>query len=67
MHDVKQLNACPINVHALAANLFLLTERYYLIFWPEEDAITAVPEAKVVDPSHPEAGMICRVKMGKNT
>ena len=44
-----------------------MAEQSFLIFWRDEDAVTAVPETKLVDPSHPTIGSICDVKMGRLT
>ena len=40
-------------------------ERFVLIFWRDENAVTAVPAAKVVDPEYPEVGNMCTVRMAR--
>ena len=45
--------------------IYLFPERYFLVFWPDEDAVTALSASKIVAPPLPEVGDLCRVKMGK--
>ena len=40
------------------------TERCFLIFWPEENAVKAVPESKLMEPDKQlPTGAFCRVKI----
>ena len=43
------------------------SERFVLVLWPEENAVTIVAEGNIVDPSVLGVGDSCRVKMGRKT
>ena len=43
------------------------SERFFLVFWPEEDAVTTVAEGNVVNAEKLKVGESCNVKMGRKT
>jgi hypothetical protein len=47
----------------MTSNLFI-TERFYLVFWPEESSYSVVAEAKTVSPKERSAGQTVQVKEG---
>ena len=40
------------------------TERYFLIFWPQEKCYSEVAESKIVEPKDPSVGQAVKVKEG---
>ena len=45
----------------------MTTERYFIIFWPEERCYSEVPESKLVEPKDPSVGQTVKVKEGSKT
>ena len=54
--------AC-FKVHALMPSF---SERFVLVFWPEENAVTTVAEGNIVS-TDLRIGESCQVKIGKKT
>ena len=42
----------------------LITEHYYLIFWPEECSYSKVGQVEIVEPKEPAVGATVRVREG---
>jgi hypothetical protein len=47
----------------MTSNLFV-TERFYLVFWPEESSYSVVAEAKIVSLKECSAGKTIQIKEG---
>jgi len=45
----------------------LSSERFFLVFWPEEDAVTTVAEGNIVKADTLKVGESCCVKSGRKT
>ena len=43
----------------------IFTERFYLVFWPEENTYSMVPESKIIGEKEPPAGQMVKIKEGQ--
>ena len=46
------------------ADDFFTSERYCLVFWPEENCYSDVLEAKLIEPKEATVGVVAKVKEG---
>ena len=49
--------------HRARLDYYLLcsTEKYYLVFWEEEDSVSVVPQACLAESKQPTVGEVCDV------
>ena len=60
---VVQFFACQLSICTYIFNV----ERYFLVWWPEEDKASVLPEHDILDGDSAAVGKSCVVSIGKAT